>query len=143
MGRYRNLVNEVTMYHCEDRHLDMPGISVKSHSFPRTWFFESLGLDEDTAGPVGEKVWEECVAYFWMQADNICRDIYGDRATVLQCGRSGGWLCVDGLPEVISWRKIWRGRWFEFEKKIHELFVEVNSKEFVKAMAVEYMEEMR
>lgn len=142
MGRYRNLVNEVTMYRCEDRRLDMPGISVKSYNFPRTSFFESLGLNEDTAGPVGESVWEVCCVIFWSRAQSIAEDIYGDRATVLQCGRSGGWLCVDGLPEVISWRKIWRGKWFEFEKKIDELFVEVNSEEYVKQIAMEYVEEM-
>lgn len=130
------------MYHCEDRHLDMPGISVKSYNFPRTWFFESLGLDEGTAGPVCEKVFEECSAYFWLEADKICQDIYGPSANVMQAGRSGGWLCVDGLPEVTSWRKIWRGKWYDFEKRIHELFVEVNSEEYVKQIAMEYVEEM-
>ncbi len=140
MSVYRNQVNSVTMYHSDDYREDMPGISVKAHSFPHVSFFERLGLDEDTAGRVAEKTFEECCEYFWHEADKICLEIYGPVPTVRRCGRSGGWLCVYGLPEVLSWRKIWRGRWYEFEKRIHELFVEVNSEEFVKRIAMEWME---
>lgn len=47
------------------------------------------------------------------QGDSLFPD---DRVTLWQEGRSGGWVVVDGLPDIEEWDAIRLARWRKFER---------------------------
>lgn len=70
---------------------------------------------------------------------------FGDnRAThpvkVWQFGRSGGWLCVEGLPDVDEWDAIAVARWAKFEKWMRSLAFDEYPYKFIWHLHANYYE---
>ena len=70
---------------------------------------------------------ETCLQYagttladmFWDDAEDIARDIFGDKSLkVYSEGRSGGWLVVKGLPDIEYWDAIILGKWRSLEVRL-------------------------
>jgi hypothetical protein len=55
----------------------------------------------------------------WEQATDDASNAFPNRSVkVWSAGRSGGWLVVDGLPDVADWDAIQLGQWRQFAKWI-------------------------
>lgn len=58
--------------------------------------------------------WADITAQSLIEAfRNDVRDLFGDVVTVMQEGRSGGWLALEGLPDVDTWDGAMLAQWRE------------------------------
>ncbi len=71
----------------------------------------------------------EMDSYFWSACEwgverlieDATGDIFADYNIKLwQEGRSGGWLVVEGLPEIEDWDAIMLGKWHKFKKRARD-----------------------
>ena len=110
-----------------------PCLNVKCYgNWPRRELARHFGIDYnapelDTAL---EYAWESACEQFWEQAQDVANyalegaeraeKLNGKpgRYTVYSAGRSGGWLVVEGLPDLETWDAIMLGRWAKFAKTI-------------------------
>ena len=73
---------------------------------------ERLGCSLAQAETCLQYVGETLAERFWEDAEDTARDIFGDKSlTVYSEGRSGGWLVVNGLPDIEYWDAIMLGKW--------------------------------
>lgn len=77
-----------------------------------------FNCDDKTAEQACEFAWQSARENFWEQAPELARDIFGPHVNVFSAGRSGGWLIVEGLPDVESWDAIALGKWSKFARLI-------------------------
>lgn len=52
------------------------------------------------------------------QAKELASDIFSQSVEIWQKGRSGGWLVVQGLPDIDTWDAIMVSRWGRFHKAV-------------------------
>ena len=87
---------------------------------------ERFGCSEATAGRALEFAWEAQAREFWEWDDNDDASplkehllpAFGGTLTITQEGRSGGWLVVEGLPDVEDWTRKQARAWKRFESEI-------------------------
>lgn len=88
--------------------------------FPDTRF---VGwLESDRAKRSMDAAWESACEQGYEQAEQDAQEVF-DFNTV-KCwtaGRSGGWLVVEGLPDVDTWDAIMLGKWARFAKMARAL----------------------
>lgn len=103
-----------------------PCVNVKAYSWPsdlaymiwKEWPHVNLGH----AAKVAEWAWEMAISCFWDEwntAEAMPRDYFPRHTVRIVCeGRSGGWLVVDGLPEVEEWDAVDLAYWRSFENDV-------------------------
>lgn len=88
--------------------------------FTLAWIEEHMGADE-----LDSYFWGACEAeyeYLEEWATNAEDSLFpDDRITLEREGRSGGWIAVDGLPEIDEWDAVRLGRWRRFERIAREI----------------------
>ena len=96
-------------------HSALPAVNVKCHER-----FGGDYADSIASNPTTERAtkwaWETHVEQFWQDAQNDAEFLFGKGVKVYAAGRSGGWLVVEGLPEVEGWNAIMLGKWALFVK---------------------------
>jgi hypothetical protein len=115
-----------------------PAINVKFYgNFPRHELAAYFKVADDAPelDKALEYAWDTECEQFWESAqDSLNFAMLGDAAagelkpsgtkdspyTVYSAGRSGGWLVVEGLPDVESWDAVMLGKWARFEKLIRQ-----------------------
>lgn len=151
MARFTKQDIEINYHHGNH---DEPTVNVKAQNFG--WeggryasdrLIEDFGCNEDQAEKALEIVFEVHQAQFWDDAHEeaeyylatpfgvrICHS--GNRpcykAHVYSEGRLGGWLVVDGLPEVESWDAIKVAAWGRFAHWCEEQVKYLSSYEAIK-----------
>jgi hypothetical protein len=70
-----------------------------------------FGCSDAQAEKAAQFAWESACEQFWEQAKERAAEIFGGRVKVYSAGRSGGWLILDGLPEVSEWDAVALGRY--------------------------------
>lgn len=68
--------------------------------------------------------WDESCRDHFEQARTLAKEIF-DAVDMWQEGRSGGWLVVQGLPDVRTWDAVMLGRWRKFETQVKVLVSDV------------------
>lgn len=120
-----------------------PTVNVKSYAYIGTErVIDRFGCSEATAQRALEWVWESACESFWEKdgdahelADHyLSRYAYHVRDKVNQDGRSGGWLVVDGLPEVSEWDGALLNSWALFERAIRRAVDYLTSWEWAEDM---------
>ena len=101
-----------------------PALNVKVHNFwPTQAAIQArFNCPEEIADRALEYAFESTAELFWNEsAPEIARECFSHfPVEVWQDGRSGGWLYVEGLPDVSSWDAIMLGRWARFARMIRE-----------------------
>lgn len=98
----------------DTRNREMPCINVKvyrwgaySHNVA-----EHFGCTDSTAEQACQFHFESVQQRFWEEVQEQAAELWPAYSPkVWSAGRSGGWLVVDGLPEVESWDAIMVGKW--------------------------------
>lgn len=94
---------------------DLPWLAEQHRDdFPDTRFVPWL-RDEAEQG-AQEMAFEDACSSGFQQAEQDARDIFGTHVECWSAGRSGGWLVVQGLPDVDTWDAIMLGKWARFAK---------------------------
>lgn len=57
----------------------------------------------------------------WEMAKELAAEVFGSQVKTWSSGRSGGWLIVEGLPDVESWDAIALSRWARFARGVQEI----------------------
>ena len=101
----------------ETRERGKPAVNVKSYSqFGGYKLVSRLEAEHpETFQKALQWCWESHVETFWESAQTVAEEILGP-VKVWQTGRSGGWLYVEGLPDVASWDAVMLGKWRRFAK---------------------------
>src|SRR5687767_15153513 len=83
---------------------------------------ERFKCSEPVAEQALEYAYESAVERFWNLAKDDVDNVFGSRPKleVYSEGRSGGWLVVQGLPNVETWDAIQLGKWAQYAKYIRE-----------------------
>lgn len=90
----------------------VPAVNVKVYNVPSTnVVIERFGCDEKTAEQALSYSHDSQQQIFWEDIHAVVLDIFGSHAKAYSAGRSGGWLVVNGLPDIESWDAIAVGRW--------------------------------
>lgn len=101
-----------------DRGAYRPAINVKAYRWPSiAGIAERFGCSHDAAQRALEYARESAQQRFWEDVQETAEHYLGE-VKVWQEGRSGGWLVVDGLPEIESWDAIQLSKWARFEKAV-------------------------
>jgi len=99
-----------------------PAINVKVYRLP--WDADTVAkhfnCDDATAKQAAQYCFESEQEQFWDDAKGLAEMILGKSVSIYSGGRSGGWLEVDGLPEVESWDAIMLGKWARFAKAVKD-----------------------
>jgi len=138
--------NDVTIYY--DRSTPYPAINVKVHNFPDSSIVvDKFNCDDSSAEAAIGFAWDEACEMFWETAKEYAIDTlskaFGDYMTshktfdVYSLGKSGGWLVVDGLPDIEDWTADQLKAWDNFEKRMQALLKDVTSVSRVLAMIAE------
>lgn len=94
-------------------------VNVKAYNFTDVdAVTDRFGCSEATAQKALEMAFECQQESFWETYDSeeMAYFFPGNRnAQVYSAGRSGGWLVVEGLPDVEDWDAVMLGRWRRFE----------------------------
>lgn len=102
----------------------VPCVNVKAHYWNHTSAVEDrFSCSQAVAEQALTYAWESAAEGFWEYwQDKEELDFYfpGYGARVWQDGRSGGWLIVEGLPDVETWDAIMVGRWAKFARAVRE-----------------------
>jgi hypothetical protein len=103
-----------------DRGSEYPSINVKHYgSFDSDKVVDKLKCSEEQAEKALQFAWESACSAFWEDVEGYAIEVWGSgRVKVYGLGRSGGHLCVYGLPSVESWDAVELGRWAKFEKMV-------------------------
>lgn len=98
----------------------VPAINVKSYSFPRaSQVQEEFKCSEEVAERALEFAFQSAQEQFWQDIQDTVRYVLGEETVrVFSEGRSGGWLVVEGLPDVSEWNAIRLEKWRKLEKII-------------------------
>lgn len=86
--------------------------------------FWRWALERDEQGDLDDSLdtaWRMACENAWDDAREYAMDIFGPRAKVWSAGRSGGWLVVEGLPDIECWDAIDVSRWAKFQRAIEAL----------------------
>ena len=85
-------------------------------------FIESeFGEERD---PYGENLWSVVQAVAIGEVEYLADwalELFGPGVEIWQQGRSGGWLVVDGLPDIESWDAIMLSRWGTWERGVRSV----------------------
>lgn len=103
-----------------DRGPARPAVNVKSYR--QNWTTDTIEAHFDCEESVAEKAAEYAFTMacevFWEDVQEAADHHLGAGYKVWQEGRSGGWLVVDGLPDIDSWDAILVSKWGRFEKSV-------------------------
>lgn len=93
--------------------------------FTLEWIAEHVSDDE-----LGEVFWHACQSeYEYLERWTTGADgdpMFPDHAVTLeQCGRSGGWIIVRGLPDLEDWDAVLLARWRRFERIARDIAADV------------------
>lgn len=110
-------------------HPYMPGIIAKfersersaPHEFDNDaefWEWVHETLDDDAFTDDFDTAYEIARELGWEDAIDLAAEVLPQSTAVWSDGRSGGWLVVDGLPDVESWDAIQLGKWARFVKGV-------------------------
>ncbi len=102
-------------------HKFKPGGTYTVHEFgddSEFWAWVHEVSDNDYSPDVFEGAYEIACEQGWEDAKELANDIFPPNAKVWSDGRSGGWLVVDGLPDVDDWDAIQLGYWSKFVKGV-------------------------
>jgi hypothetical protein len=98
---------------------EVPAINVKVYSWAHSSKIEEhFKCSEEVAERSLQFAFESAQEVFWENIQETAEQMLGASVKVYQSGRSGGWLVVDGLPEVESWDAILVSKWGAFEKAV-------------------------
>ncbi len=79
--------------------------------FTHDWVEENLSEREI------DSWWQDACEHNYEHAKGNAEEMLGVRGLkIFQAGRSGGWLIVDGLPDIPQWNVVLMGKWRKFEK---------------------------
>lgn len=118
----------------------MPCVNVKSYTvgWDADAIMEETGCNQETAEKVSDWIWDSSCESFWecWQGDaETGPEYFPGRQVSIEChGRSGGWLCVKGLPEsdeliyendddetgTPAWTPELVNQWAKFEQDVTE-----------------------
>ena len=128
-----------------------PAVNVKVYKFPSTdKIADHFNCEEAEASRAGEYAFESACETFWNEsAQGIADDVFGEKKVkVYSQGRSGGWLIVEGLPDIELWDLMMMNMWHSFETKIKKevkyqtseeiVFSNISVNEWCKPMAEKY-----
>jgi hypothetical protein len=73
------------------------------------WIEQNVPEDDDSL------FWRTCEAE-WEMLQQDADEIFGSGVEVHAGGRSGGWACVTGLPDIDEWDAVMLAKWRRFEK---------------------------
>ena len=92
-----------------ERYADAEGDEDRE-GFTEEWVREHL-----SDGQLDSWFWEVCAFEFEM-VEQDAAEIFGSGVKCWQEGRSGGWVVVDGLPELEDWDAVALAKWRRFER---------------------------
>lgn len=131
MKRFKKSDIETRYYHGKV----YPCVNVKAYHFPLPGLVESeFGCDERTAERALEYAFECACETFWECVGDDVANFLPRAKGHHQDGRSGGWLCVEGLPPVEEWDAIAVSAWGRFERAVKETIAELTSDETTLSM---------
>jgi hypothetical protein len=102
-----------------------PAVNVKVHNVPLTAedVMREFGADEETAGRAVNFALDAATRAFWMywgRTDALTSYFPDTGARAVQEGRMGGWLAVEGLPDIEEWTDADMAAWDKFETEVEE-----------------------
>lgn len=110
-----------------------PAVNVKVYHFPSSdRVVKAFGCDEETAERAIGFAFDMAQSYFWEGIADVAESTFGCKVTVSSAGRSGGWLVVDGLPDLGSWSGRELLRWTRFVHRVEREIAWLCSWEHVK-----------
>lgn len=107
----------------DTRHREMPCINVKVYRWgaDASDVAERFSCSQDTAEKACGYYFDSACSQFWEQAPEWAAELWpGYRLNVYADGRSGGWLVVDGLPDVESWDAVMVAKWSKLARMCRE-----------------------
>lgn len=95
----------------------LPAINIKVYKMPNvTNLFPSISKEQS------EKTENFCFNQachdFWFSVESMAESVFGENIDIYQAGRSGGWLVVDGLPEITEWDDEMISKWGHFKELV-------------------------
>ena len=104
----------------------VPTVNVKTYRQAYSWPMTSaiaarLGVSDALAEQASQYAYDSAQEAFWenwKDADELAQ-YFAEPVEVWQDGRSGGWLIVDGLPELDSWNAVRVAKWAKFQRDVH------------------------
>lgn len=127
--------SDVEIYY--DRHYGAhPSIDVRVYGFGNKLDESDFNCDKDCFEKAMQFAWESQQEYFWDEAVDIAKDIFGKNAKVLSLGRSGGHLIVEGIPDIESWDAVYLAKWRGFRQRILQLIEWLTSDTAIKELII-------
>lgn len=119
MGRYTK--DDVQLHEASFHGPQLPAVNVKIYHFPSTYdVMDRFDCSEEVAGTALEYAFQSVQQAFWEDWANDTSSYFPNHnVKVFSAGRSGGWLVVEGLPEIEDWDAVMFGRWRKFEKAVN------------------------
>lgn len=109
-----------------------PAVNVKVHAGLEAIDWDAVhweaGDDAMSEGWLREHLSDDALQGWWdvacglgfEQARQDAREIFGSHVNVYSEGRSGGWIVVDGIPDLEDWDAVMLGKWRRFERAARE-----------------------
>lgn len=108
--------------HEVSRYMQMlPAVNVKAHHGARGLvdaIVERFGYSVAQAEVAAQFAWDSACEMFWEDAASEAPDFLGHSVKVWSAGRCGGWLVVEGLPDVDGWDAVAVSRWGRFAQEM-------------------------
>lgn len=111
-----------------------PAVNVKAYNYPHCWkVADYLDIPEDKAEELLSMIFEQSQEIFWEDVKPLANEIFSDyRVQIYSAGRCGGWVIVQGLPEIESWDAVILAKWRKFERACEQMRDSLCSWEWVK-----------
>lgn len=99
-----------------------PTINIKSYTFGDGLDLEKeFGCNEQTAKQALEFAFDVLAESFFENVKESAKEIFDKyKVKVYRAGRMGGWLIIDGLPDIELWDAVILGKWAKFCKQVKE-----------------------
>lgn len=124
-----------------DRGTEYPSINVKvwpdNRRIDRAYIAWTIGDDDqadtflawleeweedDANSETAQTAWDWACEDGYEQATDIARKVFDERGImVFALGRSGGHLCVEGLPDIDDWDAIALGKWRSYATQVEAI----------------------
>lgn len=87
--------------------------------------FNQAWLESNVADETQEFFWSDTCTQGFELAEEVAKELFGGHVKVYSEGRSGGWLIVDGLPDVEHWNGSMVAKWGRFVRLCGEYVAQV------------------
>jgi hypothetical protein len=99
-----------------------PAVNVKVYkTFRQSELEDHYNTTEAEAERLAQLVWDcQCEDFWRSWAEDDCwpEEVLGKGIKIYSEGRSGGWLVVEGLPDVETWNAVRVAKWAKFAKAV-------------------------